>query len=370
LFRLSSLTYLDVRNNQIDALPSLPGTILDWRNSSLEELWSAGNKLGDPGDYLYIGNEFPAGVWNQTGLPAGLVSHDIPNYVIFDPNGGSRPSGSTTEMWVILSEDGTLTKIPDTEYTNPGYYFAGWFFNGNIVKPGDIFTTGDRITALWRIIITAPIVPDKPDEPDKPEEPDETENGTDGSAELPFEDVSEDDWYYDVIKFVFEHELMVGMSEDSFQPKANCSRGMIVTVLYRLAGKPSISKRFNPFIDVNDDSYYSEAVQWAAENGIATGYGDAFGGDDPVTREQLVTFIWRYSKWLGIDVSVGEDTDLSGFKDASDVREYAVAAFQWACSSGIIFGKPGGYLDPHGTATRAEFATILYRFVTLIEESN
>ncbi|MDL2274343.1 S-layer homology domain-containing protein, partial [Oscillospiraceae bacterium OttesenSCG-928-G22] len=118
------------------------------------------------------------------------------------------------------------------------------------------------------------------------------------------------------------------------------------------------------FADVVQDSYYEKAVGWAAKNEIVGGYGEGFfGPDDNVTREQFATILYRYAKFKGIDVSVGEDTNILSFGDAMDVSEYAVAAMQWACGDGVITGKPGGLLDPKGSATRAEAAAMLHRFI-------
>jgi len=105
-------------------------------------------------------------------------------------------------------------------------------------------------------------------------------------------------------------------------------------------------------------------VLWAASVGIVQGYGNGrFGPQDNITREQMVTILYNYCKWKGIDVSVGEDTNILSYNDAFEISEWAIPAFQWACGAGIIFGKPGGYLDPKGSATRAEFATVLMRFI-------
>ena len=117
-----------------------------------------------------------------------------------------------------------------------------------------------------------------------------------------------------------------------------------------------------------EGQWYTEAVNWAYANGIVSGYGDGrFGPNDNITREQMATILHNYCKWKGIDVSVGEDTNILSYGDAFDVSEWAISAFQWACGAGVINGKPGNLLDPKGSATRAEFATVLMRFLETVE---
>jgi hypothetical protein len=119
-----------------------------------------------------------------------------------------------------------------------------------------------------------------------------------------------------------------------------------------------------PFTDVPEGKWYTDAVMWAAANGIVNGYGGCkFGSEDNTTREQIVTILYNYCMWKGIDVSAGEDTNILSYNDASDISEWAIPAFRWACGSGIVNGKPGGILDPKGDATRAEIAAIMCRFL-------
>lgn len=115
--------------------------------------------------------------------------------------------------------------------------------------------------------------------------------------------------------------------------------------------------------------WYTDAVIWAADNGIVSGYGGGlFGPEDRITREQMATILHNYCKWKGINVSVGEDTNILSFNDAFEVSEWAIPALQWACGSGVVGGKPGGLLDPKGNATRAEVATMLMRFLETVAD--
>ena len=184
----------------------------------------------------------------------------------------------------------------------------------------------------------------------------------------PFTDVKEKNWFYGSVRFVFERDLMNGTSATQFSPNAPLTRGMVVTILYRLAKSPDVSRLVNPFEDVRAGHWYTDAVKWAAENNIVTGYGNGrFGPGDNITREQMASILHRYAKYAGYDASVGGNTNILGFEDASKISGYAVPAMQWACGAGIIQGS-NNKLDPKGSATRAQVAAILERFVTNIGE--
>jgi hypothetical protein len=181
---------------------------------------------------------------------------------------------------------------------------------------------------------------------------------------LPFKDVGKGAWYYNNVYYMWENGLMKGTSNTQFSPNTPLTRGMAATVLYRMEGEPDVAGLVNPFSDVANGLYYTDAIIWAADKGIVLGYGNGkFGPNDNVTREQLAAILMRYCVWKGIDVSVGEDTNILSYNDAFDISEWAIPAFQWACGSGIVNGKPGGLLDPKGNATRAEIATILHSFL-------
>lgn len=173
-------------------------------------------------------------------------------------------------------------------------------------------------------------------------------------------------WAADEIETVVAMGLFSG-TDRGFAPKADMSRAMLVTVLYRLDGENAVEGE-NTFADVKAGSYYENAVIWAAENGIVTGYADGtFQPDASVSREQMAAFLWRYAKYKGYDVTVGEDTNILSFADAEQVDEYAVAAMQWACGAGIITGKTADTLDPNGSAAREQVAVILNRFVNSVK---
>lgn len=174
-----------------------------------------------------------------------------------------------------------------------------------------------------------------------------------------FNDVSANDWFASAVDYVTGKGMMNGTADNTFSPKANTTRGMVVTVLYRLENQPSTSAAF--FTDVASGAYYANAVAWANANGIVSGYGSGkFGPNDKVTREQLAAILYRYAQYKKYDVSGANSLD--GYTDAQSVSSYAVPALQWANAAGVVTGKSGSKLDPKGNATRAEVAAMLMRF--------
>ena len=176
---------------------------------------------------------------------------------------------------------------------------------------------------------------------------------------LPFTDVTEGDWFYDAVRCAYETGLMDGVGDNLFAPNSETTRAQLVTILYRLAGEPEPGGD-SGFSDVAAGIWYTDAVAWAAENGIVNGVSDTeFAPGDDITREQLVTVLYRYAESKGYDVSAS--ADLSGYPDAGQVQDYAQPAMAWAVAEGIVEGVDGT-LNPAGNATRAQIATILMRF--------
>lgn len=174
-----------------------------------------------------------------------------------------------------------------------------------------------------------------------------------------FEDVAETDWFYESVKYACAYDMMNGVSETHFSPMAVTSRGMIVTMLYRLEKEPETD--LADFPDVVPGEWYTAAVAWGGPNGIVKGYDNGnFGPMDSITREQLAAFLFRYAQLKGYDVT-GRD-DLSAFVDAENVSAWALESVQWAVSEGLLKGTGSG-LNALGTATRSEAATVLVRFV-------
>ncbi len=180
-----------------------------------------------------------------------------------------------------------------------------------------------------------------------------------------FEDIDEDTWCREAAQLVYDSCIMNGRTETRFMPAAPLNRGMFVTMLYRLEGTPAVTST-SKFSDVTEDTWCHDAVVWGSENAIVSGYSDGtFRPTATVSRQQLVTFLWRYSKAIGLDVSVGENTNILSYEDAFDVSEYAVPAVQWACGEQILRGS-GGMLYPHADTTRGHAAAFLARFMELL----
>ena len=224
-----------------------------------------------------------------------------------------------------------------------GHTFIGWYRErGLINKVSGVYLTKDMtVYAGWRV----------------------DENPNTGAN--PFTDVSEKDWFYGDVMFVYENGLMLGTSKTLFSPHGTATRGMMATILWRMEGSPA-PKGKNSFTDVEAGKWYADAITWTAENGIFAGYGkDKFGPDDPITREQLAAIFYRYADYKGYDLTVKGNLDK--FKDADKITDYAKTAMGWAVGSGLVKGKSGNLLDPQGTATRAEIAAMLHRFIEKYE---
>ena len=184
-------------------------------------------------------------------------------------------------------------------------------------------------------------------------------------SDLGFTDVLEGAWYYDAVKYVKEKGLFNGTSATTFSPNRTMTRAMLVTVLHRLDGTAANASGVS-FSDVPAGQYYTNAVAWAASNGIVSGYSKTvFGPDNSITREQLAAVLYRYTKSKGYDMS--KTADLSVYTDAGTVSGFASDAMSWAVGNGLINGTSATILSPKGTATRAQVATILMRFAQLSE---
>ena len=181
-----------------------------------------------------------------------------------------------------------------------------------------------------------------------------------------FNDVDLNAWYHDGVCFCLSTGLMSGKPDDQFAPNEEASRAQILYILWGLEGAPLVTDSEN-FKDVSANDWYYYAIRWASANNIAGGYGNgSFGPNDSITREQMVTILWRYAKTKGIDVSVGEDTNILSYSDIADLSEYAIPAMQWACGAGVMEGVKGSdgsmSLNPKNKTTRAQLATVMMRF--------
>lgn len=188
----------------------------------------------------------------------------------------------------------------------------------------------------------------------------------------PFKDISEYSWYYNSVKYSASAGLFIGTETDMFSPEDAMTREMIVTVLWRLAGSPIVPKNSGTsFIDVSSDSYAYDAIRWASMFNIVEGYGDGtFGYGDPMLREQLVTVLFRFARnYVGVDVSLTDSTNIFGFSDVLQISQGMSQPFQWAVGAKVIYGTSGTTLDPRGMATRAQVAAVFQRFCTIFMDT-
>lgn len=290
--------------------------------------------------------------WNPV-LPAAMPAENLTITAQWSPDiyaitynlDGGTASGNP-DFYTV--ESGAITlNAPEKAC----YVFTGW--SGTDLTGEDNLTvtipagsTGDRsYTAHWDFdpaIIAAALNP---------------------TPNADFLDVSRVDWFYYDVRYVCENGLMNGTSRNRFSPYGTATRGMLVTILYRMENEPRCFGSA-AFSDVKPGAYYEKAVIWASQNNIVSGYTDGtFRPDAPVTREQLASILYRYTLYRGQDVSAGETTSLTGYGDAQAVSSYALPAMRWACGTGILQGA-NGKLNPSGLATRAQLAAMLHRYLT------
>ena len=291
-------------------------------------------RIRDRADVVCTAGETPV-VWNITYVTDG---------------------GTIGGLYPVTYTEGTVTVLP-TNVTKPGYTFLGWFtaYTGGVqIRQIGATETGDKtFYARWHktVLPPPPVTPGTPVTPARPAAP----------VGLPFADVSSSDWFYNDVRYVYEKGIMDGTGADRFSPNAPLTRAMIVTILYRMAGSPSVSGS-SDFTDVAAGKWFAKAVAWAAANGIVNGYGSGlFGPNDPVTREQLAAILYRYAVYGGM-TAVTLEENLGGFADTAQLSAYAIQAMNWAVGQGLINGS-GSNLVPKAQATRAQVAAIIHRYL-------
>lgn len=292
-------------------------------------------RIRDRADVVCTAGETPVETWSITYVTDGGTIN------------GEYPTTYTK---------GTVTVLP-TDVTKPGYTFLGWFtayIGGVQVRQIEATETGEKtFYARWHkaVLPPPPVTPGTPVTPARPAAP----------VGLPFADVSGSDWFYNDVRYVYEKGIMDGTGADRFSPNAPLTRAMIVTILYRMAGSPSVSGS-SDFTDVAAGKWFAKAVAWAAANGIVNGYGSGlFGPNDPVTREQLAAILYRYAVYGGM-TAVTLEENLGSFADTAQLSAYAIQAMNWAVGQGLINGS-GSNLVPKAQATRAQVAAIIHRYL-------
>ena len=267
------------------------------------------------------------------GVPVGIVFKDSGDVNVANVN-------VLVDGVVVYASSGKVPysiQLPAAP-SKPGYIFMGWKCSDGHTHQANETVTVEKdmtFTAVWSNL--PDIEPGEPDEPDVPD--------------FPFTDVSVNAWYYEAVKYVYENGIMNGMDRYSFQPNGTLTRAMIWTMLARLDG-----------VDTEGgNSWYAKAQEWAT----ATGVSDGENPTGEVTREQLVTMLYRYAQYKGYDVSIGEDTNILSYVDVDQVSDWAMEAFQWACGTGVIEGDENSALTPKASTTRAQAAAMFMRFIEL-----
>ena len=280
-------------------------------------------------DTVFTGDATIVAQWSYSGGGGGGGGSVTTKYTLtFDTNGGSA-------IAKVTKAKGTTVELGQYVPTRERYTFAGWYSDEALTqKVTSVKLNGNTtVYAKW------------------------TENAV--TPTLPFTDVKSGDWFYEAVQYVYDKGMMTGVSADRFAPASTTTRGMIVTILYRLENEPEVSGG-SAFTDVENGAWYADAVAWAAANDIVNGTSaTTFAPNSPITREQMAAILYRYAAYKGYDVS--QKADLSGYTDAASISGYAKDALAWANAQKLITGVTDTTLNPQGSATRAQVATILMR---------
>lgn len=300
----------------------------------------ADGRLDVPGGASAVigGQEIPLPEGGAFDPEVGLVTSDHCT-VRFDGRGGSN-------IAAVQAVRGELLVKPENP-ARSGYSFAGWYADSACTVPWNF--AADRVTGDMTLYAKWSTV--------------SSDGGSSGSSagkpvwHSPYTDVPEHVWYEEAVRFVTERGLMSGYGGGLFGPEDLLSRAQLAQILYSWAGRPAVGGELY-FADVETGKWYTDAVSWAAERGVMSGYGGGrFGPADPVTREQLAAVLWRYAG------SPAPSSRSLNFSDAEEVSGYAVDALCWAVENGIIYGRGGEILNPRGGAARAEVAAVLMRYI-------
>ena len=352
-----SQSWSDIQQEVQDAAPGST-VVIDMENTSevpgdfLEALAgcdvSVALDMGDGIIWTVDGQNLPTNTdFDDIDLSVTMNTDGIPAEVVNAVSGG-QPS-----VQITLSHDGpfgfVLTLTAPLGEENAGYWANLYHYDEdagalNFETSGVIAEDGSVQLQLSHASQYAIVIDDH------------------SHSALPFTDVSAGDWFYDVVTYVYNAGLMTGTSDDAFSPNLATTRGMIVAILHRLEGSPTVTT--NAFSDVDADDWYAQAVNWAASEGIVGGFGDGtFAPNAPITREQMASILYRYSDYKGMDVSAR--ADLSRYSDAAAIGDWATDVLSWANATGLITGMSADTIVPQGEATRAQTAAVLQRYLEM-----
>ena len=271
--------------------------------------------------------------WTKSGGSSGGGGGAVRYTVSFETNGGSKVASQHVTRNSVM-------KVPAAP-TKDGYDFAGWYSDKELKTKYDFsekVTKSITLYAKWIKNDNSSITPG-------------------GEWINPFTDVKKNDWFYDSVKYVYENNLMNGVSETEFAPDSNVTRAMFVTVIYRMEGQPQAGN--TEFIDVESGSYCEKAVAWANANGIVSGISkELFTPDEPITREQMAAIIYRYAIFKGYDITSNGNTE---YTDNGNISDYAKNAVNWAAEKLIMTGNANGSFAPKDNTTRAQAAAVFTR---------
>lgn len=342
------------------------------KDGSITLYAAAGKEPLNAGGSLTLGTLSADGAFSIGSVSGKLVDGDMQEQaqpsisVKKDASGSGGNAGSSARYTVSIAdaEGGTVEASPakagkGTTVTLSVLPDDGFFLDSLTVvdKGGDEIRLSEQSPRRYTFSMPASDVSITPvfeegEEPERPSAPSD-------STPLPFRDVPENEWFAGAVRYVYANGMMSGTDAALFSPNVTTTRGMIVTILYRLEGRPSVTAA--PFVDVPASQYYAPSVAWASENSIVSGYGDGvFGPEDTISREQMASILYRYARYKGYDMDGA--ADLSGYADAGSISPYAMPALQWANANNLVSGTTPTTLNPGGSATRAQVASILMRF--------
>lgn len=302
-------------------------------------------------------------VYAQWSKKSSGSSHSDDNYItVITPKNGEV---SVSDDWAYEDDKITLTITPDDGYEVDKIEIVddeGDKIDAKKVDDEDNKYTFRMANCDVTVTVTFKEEGKTTEDTDKEEDKDDEE-----TTELNFTDVKESDWFYKGVAYVVDKGVMSGVSENQFDPSGKLTRAMLVQMLYNMESRPACDAE-NAFIDVPVGQWYTDAVIWANDEKIVSGMGDGlFAPNMEITREQMVVMLYNYAKYKGYDVTAS--ADLSKFADNASVSTWAQPAMQWAVAEGYISGMGDNQLAPHGTATRAEIASVIMRFMEATAES-